>query len=890
MRVIDRVRYRLRERFRAGQLDQDVDDELGQWVDELAARHAHRGHPPQDARRLALAELGGVETVREAVRDQRRVPLVSGLMQDVRHAWRSLRHAPGLTSVILATLALGIGAATSIFSVVDHLLIEPLPYRDPSRLVFVWTDMTDAGYPRAPLSGPELHDLNERGTLFDGFGSIWSTTAVLTGDDRAEQMRVGLVTTNFFPLLGAEAAMGRTLGDDEEQPGAPAAILISWGLFQRRFGGDPAIVGQSVTVNGQPTTVVGVMPESFRLLLPSDAAVPDRLDAFVPLRRAVLPRAPRLQLYLRVVGRMKAGVTFADAHSQIDAIASAISAEHTAYGPRGRQFRTVALHDEGVRHIRPALVALSVGVGLLACIACLNVANLLVARASTRRRETAVRAALGAGTGRLLRQSVVEGLLLAALGTVAGLAFGHLALRALLAVRPAGLDRLAPAGIDWRAVLFAALVALLCGVVFSLLPVIQLRKVDLLPALKQEGRRLAGAARSRVRNALVVVQLALGVVLLVGAGLLGRTVLSLEGVDPGYHSAQMLTFRVSIPRQRYQSPAAFNDVGRRLQASIRALPSVTDVGTISHVPFDDLPNWGGPYVVAGAPTQPDSPSLDYRAVSPGWFETVGARLVAGRSFTEADDETVTLVIVVDERLARRLWSSARAALDKALLVDPGATGQATIQATVVGVVEPLRLRSLTEDLNEQVYFPVRQTLRNPLSFVVRVDGDPAAVTDQARRAVTGVDPLLPIYDERVFDEYLREASAPSRFAAMLAIGFAGAAVLLAAVGVFGIASHAVVQRRAEFGVRLALGARPGQLLALVLRDNAKIAVVGLLAGTGLAALSTRWLSTQIFGVSLMDPATYVAALGVLVGAVLLATGLPAGRAAAVSPAETLRDG
>src|SRR5262245_7999 len=470
------------------------------------------------------------------------------MLTDIVYAFRGLRRSPGFTAVAVVTLALGIGANTAIFSVVRAMLLAPLPYRDSSRLVFVWSDMSSAGYPRGPLSGPELKDLRDRSTLFTSFGSIWATTGTLTGTGDPEQLRVGLVTTNFFSaVLESEAAVGRTFTADDESQAAPRAILLSWPLWQRRFGGDPAIVGRAIQVNGRPMTVVGILPADFRLLMPPDAAVPDDLQASLPLNPLSPTRRPRAQMFLRVVGRMKPGVTLDRARDEINAIAARISTEFTDYGTKGRAFTTVGLQADGVRLLRPVLLALFGGVAILLLIACVNVAGLLVARAASRTRETAVRLSLGAGRVRLTRQCLVEGLLLALLGAAAGIVVGRFGLRALLALRPDSLSRLSAARVDGAVLAFTAATAILWGVLFSLAPLFEVLRTDLAAALQQDVRRAGGSVHYRTRSALVVCQIALSVVLLVGTALMVRTFLQIQRVDPGFRSERMLSFRIALP-------------------------------------------------------------------------------------------------------------------------------------------------------------------------------------------------------------------------------------------------------------------------------------------------------------------------------------------------------
>ena len=809
-------------------------------------------------------------------------------LQDVRYAFRGLRRSPGFAAVAMLTLALGIGANTAIFSVVRAMLLAPLPYRDSSRLVFVWSDMSAAGYPRGPLSGPELKDLRDRGTLFASFGSIWATTGALTGNGDPEQLRVGLVSTNFFSsVLDSDAALGRTFTADDESQAAPRAILLGWPLWQRRFGGDPSIVGRAIQVNGQPMTVVGVMPADFRLLMPPDAAVPDDLQAWLPLNPQALTRGPRGQMYLRVVGRMKPGVTLEQARGEINSIAARISTEFTDYGSKGRVFTTVGLQADGVRLLRPVLLALFGGVAILLLIACVNVAGLLVARAASRMRETALRLSLGAGRARLTRQCLAEGLVLALLGAAAGVVVGRLGLRALLALRPESLSRLSVARIDGAVLAFTALTAIFWGVLFSLAPLVEVLRTDLTAAMQQEGRRAGGGVHHRTRSALVVCQIALSVVLLVGAALMVRTFLEIQRVDPGFGSEGMLSFRIALPGQRYRTPEAFNEFGRRLQAELETVPGVTGVGSVSHLPYDNLPNWGGPYISKPGQDETTAVFSDHRAVTPGLFETVGARLVEGRFFTEDDDTRIAPVAIVDDQLARRAWPG-ESAIGKRIAADPFSTGHPVFWATVVGVVHHVRHRSLLEDLTDQVYFAERQIQRNPMAYVVKTSGDPAALASTVRQIVARLDPQLPAYDIRPLDEYVAGARAAQRFGTILAATFAIVALALAAVGVYGLIAYATTRRRYEFGVRLALGARPGQVMALVIREGAVLAAIGLAFGVAGAVLAARLLQSQLFGVTPRDAVSYAIAVVTIALAAMTACWLPARRISAITPLEALR--
>ncbi len=806
--------------------------------------------------------------------------------RDLRHGWRALWRSPGFTVSAILTLALGVGANTAIFSVVNATLLSPLPYRNADRLVFVWEDQSKEGYARAPLSGPELNDLRERNSRFEGFGAIWATTTALTGEGDPEQLRIGNVTTNFFSLLGADAGLGRTFADADDSLAAPTTILLSDELWRRRYGADPQIVGRRIEVNGQPTTVVGVMPRGFRLLLPPDSAVPDDLDAWQPFNRR-FTQGPRGQRYLRVVGRTREGVTVGEARQDVDRVAREISQAYADYGSAGRFFETQALHADSTRQIRRPLLALFAGVGILLMIACVNVASLLVARAAVRSKETAVRMALGAGAGRLLGQHLAEGWLLTGLGVAAGLLVGRWGLAALIALTPESLARLSVATVDRRVVLVSAVTALVWGLLLSIAPLAGALRTDPARALHAAGRQSGAPVGQRLRTALVVVQVALGVVLVVGAGLLLRTFVNIQRADPGFRDDGIVSFRIALPGSRYRTREAFNEFGRRLETDLRALPGVTAAGAISHVPYDTIPNWGGPYLLNPGEDDSRAPQADYRAVSPGAMDALRIRLIEGRMLTEDDDTTVEPVVIVDERLARRSWPG-ESAIGKRISVDPSVTGHPNLWATVVGVVGHVRHRSPIEEVREQVYFPERQVQRNPMVYLVRTTADPAALASPVRSIVARLDAQLPVYGVRPLSEYVTAVRAIRGFTTLLAGLFAAVALLLAAVGVYGVVAFSVATRMREFGVRLALGASPGQVRTMVMREGIRLASAGLLLGLGGAAVAAWLLESQLFGIGRWDPISYVIALPVLGLVALAGSWLPAWRATRANPLDALR--
>ncbi len=801
------------------------------------------------------------------------------MLLDLRYAWRGIRKARGFTAVILLTLALGIGANTTIFSIVHAMLIEPLPYRDADRLAFIWL-----GYSRGPLSGPDFRDIREGTSSFSEMGGIWASgTVALTSDGDPEQLRTSFVTTNFFSLLGAEPAFGRTFRDEDGRPGAPQSILLGWDLFTRRFGGDPSIVGRQILVDDEPTMVIGVMPRAFRLLLPLDSGVPDRLQVWQPFWPE-FETGPRGNQFMRVVARMRPGVTIAQARADVDGVAGRIRGEMGT----ARAFTTVGLQADDTREFRGPLLSLFAGVGILLMIACVNVGGLLIARAASRGKETALRLALGASRGRLLRQSLVEGLLLAALGAAAGIAAAYAGLKLLLALAPESLGRLTLSDMDATVFFYTAAITLIWGVLFSLAPLAEVfrtsrRSQNLLA--DGTGRLSSSAVRYRTRGALLVVQIALSVVLLAGAGLLVRAFVAVQRIDTGFRADRHLTFRLALPESRYESTEAIVSADGRLRERLAAIPGVTAVGAISHLPFDDLPNWGLTYAIDAA--KPASgggmPRANTRAVTTGLFETLGVRLLEGRFFTDSESFQDP-VVMVDDLLAQRLWPG-QSAIGQRLRIGQAAPDRA---ATVVGVVRHLRLRSIVEDLTPQIFVPYRLWQRSPMAYIVSTDRDPASVAADVRSAVAAIDSRLPIYDVRTMGTYVQDALAIRRFTMLLATAFAMTALVLTCIGVYGVLAYAVATRRHEFGVRRALGAGTPQVLREVFREGLGFTLIGCAIGLVAAALAGQLLQNQLYGVHPRDPLAYSAALALILAGALVACWIPGRRAIAVSPMDALR--
>lgn len=886
MGLIARVAGAWRTLARRRRFDADLDVELGAWVDELVARRVQAGESSDAARRAVLVEMGGVEPVKERVREVRMGRGLEETLRDVAHAWRSFRRTPAFTLAALATLTLGVAAVTAIFSVAHALLLRPLPFRDPGRLVFVWADQTAEGYPRAPLSGPELRDLDERSSRFEGFGAIWATTAALTGDDQPEQLRIGLVTSDFFSLLGAEAALGRTFSSDDESIEGATSILLGDAVWRRRYGGDTGIVGRRIDVNGRPAIVVGVMPEGFRPMMPPDAAVPDDLEAWLLFNRR-FTEGPRGQRYLRVIGRMRPGVSDLDAIADVARVGREISAAYAFYGASGRQFETVPLQVDAVNDVRRPLQILSAGVALLLLIACINVGSLLVARAAARAREAALRTALGAGRGRLFRQHLVETLVLGAVGGLLGVGLGAWGLRLLLRFTPEALSRLHLATLNWPVVAVSLGTVLTWMALLALAPASQTPAAAMLEAVLDDRGHTAGRGRGRLRRALTVAQLALSVVLVLTALLLARTVQRVQQADAGFSAAGVVSFRVALPGTRYPNQEAFNAFSRRMQEALATVPGAVAAAAWSHAPYDHVPNWGGPYLAVEGADPSTAPQADYRAVSPGGMELLDVRLLEGRWFSETDTPATAPVVIVDERVARRTWPNA-SALGRRLAVDPFVSGTPATWATVVGVVKHVRHRSPSEEVRDQIYFAGRQVPRNPSVYLVKAAGDAPALVPAIRDALRALDPALPIYDVQPLTAYVDRARALRTFTAVLASMFAAAALLLAAVGIHGVVAYAVTERRREFGVRRALGAGSRELAGLVVGECAAMTAAGLGLGLLGAAAGASWLRAQLVGIAPWDPLSIAVTIVVLLAASLLACAAPVRRALHTDPAHVLR--
>ena len=872
--------------FRRQREERDLDEEISSALDILAEEKVAAGMSPQEARRAAGIELGGAEQVKEAVRDVRPGRILEQAWQDVRYAARGLAKSPTFTAVAILTLALGIGANSAIFSVLDAVLIRPLPYAQPDRLVMIWSEFRSAGQKRVPSAGPQYAELARRTRLFQDVAGVWVGRGSLTGDGEPEQLRIGRVTANFLSIFGVPPAAGRLFTSSDEGRGASPSVVISDGLWRRRFGADPSIVGRVLRLDGQAHTIVGVLPRGFEVVFPADSSVPSDIDVWWPFRDALSER-PRDLGFLRMIGRLRPGVTLDQAQAELDAISTALRASFTEYSTPDLRMEVAPLQRDSVRETRPILLALFGGVAMVTLIACANVANLLLARATRREREISLRAALGASRGRIARQLLTESLLLAALGGLLGIGVGWVGVRLLLGLRPESLARVQSAGLSFNVLAFAFGLTALVGILAGLAPALAAARRNLLRGFQD--RAGAGApSRSRAQKALVLAEVALGFVLLVGSGLMVRTFVGLLHADPGFDAGGSLTFQVGAPT-RSEDDASAQRFFRDLQKKIERMPSVTAVGAVSHLPLDDYPNWYEYYWKDGAPAGERNKVLaDHRAILPGFFRSAGIAILTGRDFSAEDDPNHPNVIVVDETLARREWPG-ESALGKRLTATFIKSGsfEPTV-AEVVGVVRHARYHALAADGRGQIYVPYDQSARENLAFVVRVNGDPLSLARPVREAVASLDPEVAISKMRPFSAYVDTARQAARFTTAVAAVLAGTALLLAFVGIYGVVSCSVAARTSEIGVRMALGGRPRNILWLIVGQTLRLTTAGLAAGAAVSLALTGLLANLLYGVGPRDPLSLAAAALILAAAGVIAAVLPARRAMSVDPMIALR--
>jgi putative ABC transport system permease protein len=879
--------YWLRRLFRKEQAEKQLDAELRFHLERQIADYVAAGMTPAEAHRHACLEFGAPEGIKEDCRVARRANAIETLVQDLRYALRILHKNPGFALAVITTLALGIGANTAIFTVLNSVVLRPLPYRDPNRLALVWTGSDQNRQARFPASGPQLTYLREHNRLFEDIGAIWASTGTLAGLAEPEQLKVGNVTSNFFQVFGVTPELGRDFAETDQHQGAPPVLILGDSLWRSRFAADPGAIGRSVRYQGGLFTIVGVMPRGFQLIFPSDASVPPDLQAWTPFPYD-LHQLPRDLGFLRVIARLRPEVTPTQAQSELDAIAGELRSQFTEFATQATTMRMASLHQDSVREVRTMLFSLFGGVSMILLIACANVANLLLGRAAARRKEITLRAALGAARSRIVRQLLTESLLLSFAGAAAGLGVAWTALQLLLALRPRSVARLQTIHIDLASLGFACVAAIVTGMLFGLAPILASSKLDLVESLK-EGSRGVSSRKHFPQRALVVSEVALGLVLLIGATLLVQTFVRLVNTSPGFEPGNALTFQVAPVGPRYKTDADAQNFFLQFEKRIAALPGVRAVGASSHLPFDDYPNWYEYYWREGAPVSEQTNLMaDHRAVLPGYFAALGAQFVSGRDFTETDNSSHPNIIIIDDSLARQAWPGENP-LGKKLNVSFIHSGSFDrTLAEVVGVVKHVRYEDPMRVVRGQVYVPYAQSARENLGFVVRSEGDPATLVGPIRRELDQLDKDIPLAKVRPLSAYVAQARAATRFATLVAASLAALALLLAALGIYAVTSYSVAQRTTEMGIRMALGADRHQLLRFILGQEVGPVLLGIAIGLFLSWRLTPLLRSLLFRVGPFDPLTFLAIATFLAAVGTLACYGPARRAARVDPLVALR--
>jgi putative ABC transport system permease protein len=805
-------------------------------------------------------------------------------LQDLRYAIRLCRRSPGFTAVAVLALALGIGANTAIFTIVNAVLIERLPFHDPEGIVVLWEE--GAHRPgRANVLGPaQFLRWSDRATAFEAMAALVDTRANITSGGEPEEVVVQNVSAPFFPILGVAPLIGRTFTDAENADPESAVVVLGYDFWQRRFGGDPNIIGQSIQLNARPQTVVGVMPRQFRLFLKQGSLAGKPSDLWAPY---VLPADARNfgGRYMEAIARLKPGVSVVQAESQLKSIAAALAIE-TPQRNANWTAQVHTLRDELSGEYRRALFVLAGAVAFVLLIACANVANLLLARGAARQREIAIRSALGAPRGRVIRQLLTESFVLASLGGALGLLVAHWGLQILLALSPVDLAVTGEVRLSYLVLAFTALASLATAIVCGLAPAFEGSRADVQETLKDGGRQLgAGVRQRRMRQAFVISEIALAVVLLVGAGLMLRSFTSLQRVDPGYSTSSILTMRLQLPTATYPDAQQRIRFFHEATTRIAALPGVQAVGAISFLPLTGL-GAGTSFTIEGRP--PPAPGQDYvtnvSVCDNGFFRAMNVPLVRGRLFTDREMRERSNVVVISQSLARMYFRD-EDPIGKRLgiyMTDP------IVPTEIIGIVGDVKFQDLTAAPRPTTYWPHPQLAYSAMTLTVRTAGDPLPLAPAIERAIRTLDKDQPVSDVRTMSQWVAKSLAQSRFSSLLLSIFAALALGLSAIGIYGVMAYAVSQRTSEIGIRLALGADRRDILSMIVGYALRLAGIGLAIGVGLALALGRTLTSLLYETTGTDPLTFAAVVGVLGAVALTASYVPARRAARIAPVDALR--
>jgi putative ABC transport system permease protein len=868
----------------------DVRSEIEFHLDMRTRELIESGYNPDAARDAAVEAFGDVAAIeadcrtaaRRTVRSEARRAKMIGITQDLRYAVRTLKHSPGYTLVALITLALGIGANTAIFSMIRGVLLRPLPYREGERLVFLEQPASLAGVQDARFSVPELADYRSQSRALEGIVEYHSMPFILLGDGEPSRVQTGVVSANFFDVLGVTPQLGRAFREGEDQPGATPVLMLSHDYWMNHLGGNPDIIGRTFEMNDRIHTVIGVLPPVPQYPGDNDVYMP---ASSCPFRMNPSTRENRAARMLTLFGRLASGQTVEAANTEFASVSSRLRAQYPQAYPSGQGFsiRIASLQEEMGRRARPTLLLLLATAGFVLLIACANVANLTLARLVRRERELALRAALGADRGRLIRQLFAEGGILALAGGLLGLGLAAAVMGLLSAFAARFTPRASEISLDGTVLAFTVVVSLLTGLAFALLPALP-SKVNLVGALRNGGAATSGGRTSRARSALVVVQVAVSVVLLVCAGLMVRSLIALQRVDPGFNPERVLTMTLDLNWSRYTSPDLIRNFHDRLLTRVEAQPGVVSAASTLVFPLGASRTLGFEFEIEGRPRDPQVtlPQGDFRSVSPNYFRTLGIPLVSGRLFTSTDGAEAPQVAVVNRSLARHYWGE-ESPLGRRISADSGKTW-----VTVVGVVGDVRHYGLDRNPTDELYMPFAQVPIREGSLLVRTTGDPHTAASAVQEEIKAIDPDQPIANVETLEELRGESLASPRLTASLLTMFALLALVITGAGLAGVVAFSVSQRTQEIGVRMALGAERSEVLSMVLGEGMRLVVAGLVLGVAGALAVGRFIAGLLYGVKTTDPTTFIGVAAVLAFVAITACLVPARRATNVDPMVALR--
>ena len=875
-----------RNLFRRTAVEQELSAELAQAFEFLVETKIRDGTSTSEARRLAAIELGGVEQVKEEVREVRAGYNLEALFRDVRFGLRMLLKTPGFTVVAVATLGLSIGANTAIFSLVNGVLLRPLPFPDAERIIYIEGKNPAAGISESNISYLDFTDWSQQTDLFASTAAYWTGEAHL-GADGGEPERVPRagVTTGFFSVLGVQPALGRTFVPEDDKGWPQTVAIISHGLWKRRFGSDPAIVGKQVQMSSMPLTIIGVTPPGFEY--------PEQTQIWVP-SAVNLSLEPRDNRVWSAIARLNPGVDLKQAQTRLSAINARLDKQFHETN-KGWDVVLSTLQERLVREVKPSFLALLGAVGFVLLIACANVANLLLARSAARQKEIAIRAAMGASRTRVLRQMLTESILLSAIGGVAGLLLSIWLTDVLMSMLPEGAPRLEQVGIDYRVLTFALGVSALTGILFGIVPALQASKLNVTSALKEGGRSGEGHRRTSARSLLLIGEVALSLMLLVGAGLLIKSFLRLQEVRPGFNAHNVLTAHLALQGPKYKKSQEYVEFFRQLIERLEAEPGVQAVGGSVNLPLNPTGYAiGRGFIPEGRPlTADESKDAMFSTITGDYFRALQIPLLSGRIFEPRDNADGPKVVIINETTAKRHFGSPAGAIGKRLSVWAAFRGQRReekFMREIVGVVGDTKTGSLTGEGDMQIYVPHAQDSQwNFMGLVIRTAGDPAAFARTLRREVQALDKDQPIYNVHTYDDVVMNSLGTRRVSMQLFTVFACAALLLAAVSIYGVMAYSVTQRTQEIGIRMALGAQKSDVLRLVIGQGMTLALIGVIAGLAGAFALTRVIANLLFGVGASDPLTFIAISLLLIFVSLIACYLPARRAARLNPTVALTE-